>query len=126
MATVQPALAWGNRQSQLHVVARPDGLLEIVLGLHCIEVVPRDPGSVQYRMAMGRLVNAGWEVTALGERLGHDTRTLRGWAEALLCADAAEMPASIAAAANARIWRRDFTVLYLFVFCVFKPAVHRR
>lgn len=91
MATVQPALAWGNRQSQLHVVARPEGLLEIVLGLHCIEVVPRDPGSVQYRMAMGRLVNAGWEVTALGERFGHDTRTLRGWAEALLCPDPAEM-----------------------------------
>ena len=91
MATVQPALAWGNRQSQLHVVARPDGLLEIVLGLHCIEVVPRDPGSVQYRMAMGRLINAGWEVTALGERFGHDTRTLRGWAEALLCTDPAAM-----------------------------------
>jgi hypothetical protein len=91
MATLQPALAWGNRQSQLHVVARADGLLEIVLGLHCIEVMPRDPGSVQYRMAMGRLVNAGWEVTALGEQFGHDTRTLRGWAEALLCADGAEM-----------------------------------
>ena len=91
MATVQPALAWGNRQSQLHIVARADGLLEIVLGLHCIEVVPRDPASVQYRMAMGRLVNAGWEVTALGERLGHDTRTLRGWAEALLCTDPAAM-----------------------------------
>ena len=40
---------------------------------------------------MGRLVNAGWEVTALGERFGHDTRTLRGWAEALLCADPAAM-----------------------------------
>ena len=91
MATVQPALAWGNRQSQLHIVARAEGLLEIVLGLHCIEVVPRDPASVQYRMAMGRLVNAGWEVTALGERFGHDTRTLRGWGEALLCPDPAEM-----------------------------------
>jgi hypothetical protein len=91
MATVQPALTWGNPESQLHVAVRPDGLLEIVLGLHCIEVVPRDAGSVQYRMAMGRLVNAGWEVTALGERFGHDTRTLRGWAEALLCADAREM-----------------------------------
>jgi hypothetical protein len=91
MVTVQPALSWGNPGSQLHVVARADGLLEIVLGLHCLEVVPRDAGSVQYRMALGRLVNAGWEVTALGERFGHDTRTLRGWAEALLCTDAQEM-----------------------------------
>ena len=91
MATVQPALAWGNPQSQLHVVTRPEGSLEIVLGLHCLEVVPQDPTSVQYRMALGRLVNAGWEVTALGERFGHDTRTLRGWAEALLCPDPAAM-----------------------------------
>lgn len=66
-------------------------MLAVMLGMHRIEVVPHDTDSVQYRMAMGRLVNAGWEVTALAARLGHDTRTLRGWAEALLCADPAEM-----------------------------------
>ncbi len=91
MVTVQPALAWGNAESQLHVVTQPGGYLEVMLGLHRIEVVPHDSASVQYRMALGRLVNAGWEVTALGQQFGHDTRTLRGWAEALLCADPGEM-----------------------------------
>jgi hypothetical protein len=91
MATVQPALYWGNPHCQLHVVEQPGGVMSIMLGLHCIEVVAGDVGSVQYRMAMGRLLNAGWEVTALAARRGHDTRTLRLWGEALLCPDPAEM-----------------------------------
>jgi hypothetical protein len=62
-----------------------------MLGLHCIEVVPGEVASVQYRMAMGRLLNAGWEVTALAAQRSHDTRTLRLWGEALLCPDPAEM-----------------------------------
>jgi hypothetical protein len=90
--TVQPALAWGNAHSQLHVLVQPGGFLEIFLGLHRIEVVPRDPNTVQYRMALGRLVNAGWEITVLAEKFGHDTRTLRGWAAALLCASPARPP----------------------------------
>jgi hypothetical protein len=77
MPTVQPALSWGNPHCQLHVSERSGGVLSIMLGLHCIEVVPGDAGSVQYRMAMGRLLNAGWEVTALAAQRGHDTRTLR-------------------------------------------------
>jgi len=91
MPTVQPALSWGNPHCQLHVSERSGGVLSIMLGLHCIEVVPGDAGSVQYRMAMGRLLNAGWEVTALAAQRGHDTRTLRLWGEALLCPDPAEM-----------------------------------
>jgi hypothetical protein len=91
MATVQPALYWGNPHCQLHVAEQSGGVLSIMLGMHCIEVVPGDAGSVQYRMAMGRLLNAGWEVTALAAQRGHDTRTLRLWAEALLCPDPAEM-----------------------------------
>jgi hypothetical protein len=91
MATVQPALYWGNPHCQLHVVEQSGGVLSIMLGLHCIEVVPGDVGSVQYRMAMGRLLNAGWEVTALAAQRGHDTRTLRLWGDALLCPDPAEM-----------------------------------
>ena len=91
MPTVQPALCWGNPPCQLHVVEQPGGVLSIMLGLHCIEVVPGDVGSVQYRMAMGRLLNAGWEVTALAAQRGHDTRTLRLWGDALLCPDPAEM-----------------------------------
>jgi hypothetical protein len=91
MATVQPALCWGNPHCQLHVVEQPGGVLSIMLGLHCIEVVPGDLASVQYRLAMGRLLNAGWEVTALAAQRGHDTRTLRLWGEALLCPDPAEM-----------------------------------
>ena len=91
MATVQPALSWGNPHCQLHVSEQPGGRLAIMLGLHCIEVVPGDAGNVPYRLAMGRLVNAGWEVTALAAQRGHDTRTLRLWAEALLCPDPTEM-----------------------------------
>jgi len=51
MATVQPALAWGNPQTQLHVVTRPEGSLEIVLRLHCLEVVQQ--GSDQCAVSHG-------------------------------------------------------------------------
>ena len=91
MPTVQPALCWGNPHCQLYVAEQPGGVLSIMLGLHCIEVVPGDVASVQYRMAMGRLLNAGWEVTALAAQRCHDTRTLRLWGKALLCPDPAEM-----------------------------------
>jgi len=68
----------------------PCGLLAIMLGMHRVEVVPR--AGPLYRMAVGRLVNAGWPVTVVGDLLGHDSRTVRTWAEALLCLDRSAMP----------------------------------
>jgi hypothetical protein len=89
MGTVQLALIAGNPHSQLYIEELPGGLLAVMVGMHRIEVVP--PEGVLYRMAVGRLANAGWPVTVLAESLGHDTRTIRGWAEALLCEDAEQM-----------------------------------
>lgn len=90
MGTVQLALMAGNPHSQLYVEELPCGLLAIMLGMHRVEVVPRS--GPLYRMAVGRLVNAGWPVTVVGDLLGHDSRTVRTWADALLCLDRSAMP----------------------------------
>lgn len=87
--SVQPALCPGNPvDCDLHVVpCEGDGSLLVFLGVAVLERVRCSPEGLQYKLLIGRLVNAGWSLSALQRHFHHDPRTMKRWAAALLSDD---------------------------------------
>jgi hypothetical protein len=86
---VQPVLCGGNGKAtdlQL-VVSVSSGSVSVFLGTALLERLRCTPEALQYRMLVGRLANAGWRLSELQEVFGHDPRTVKRWAAALLSED---------------------------------------
>ena len=69
---------------------------EVYLGVALLERVGAEPKAVARKMLVGRLRNAGVSLRELGETFGHDARTIKGWATALLSGDINEIARSFA------------------------------
>ena len=81
-------LTHGKGMTDLTIYMSPDKLmLYFNLGLALMEVVPNVSTHVQYRMALGRMVNADWPLRDLGRTFGHDHRSLMRWGDALKSTD---------------------------------------
>lgn len=89
MMNVQPVLCGGNgKTSDLQlVVSESHERISVFLGVALLEQVPCTPELLQYKMLIGRAVNAGWRLNELAETFGHDPRTMKRWAAALLSED---------------------------------------
>ncbi|MBT7165238.1 MAG: hypothetical protein HN904_20835, partial [Victivallales bacterium] len=89
MGNVQPVLCGGNGKAtdlQL-VLSESSGSVSVFLGTALLERLRCSPEALQYKMLVGRLVNAGWRLTELRAVFGHDPRTMKRWAAALLSED---------------------------------------
>jgi len=64
-----------------------DGLF-VYLGVARLERVRADPRALSRKMLVGRLVNGGFGLRELERTFGHEHRTMRRWAQALLSTDA--------------------------------------
>ena len=53
------------------------------LGVALLERIPCSPQQLQYKMLIGRMVNAGHRLAELQRRFGHDPRTMKRWGAAL-------------------------------------------
>lgn len=89
MENVQLVLIGSNSSSTDLTVflSKSEQELLVFLGVALLERVSNDPNAFAYKMLVGRLANAGTSVTHLARTFGHDVRTIRKWAEALLCDD---------------------------------------
>ncbi len=83
--TVQPILCADNPKAADFglVVNEHDDFILVTLGVAVLERIRCDREALQYKMFIGRLVNAGWRLTQLRELFGHDHRTMKRWAAAL-------------------------------------------
>ena len=64
---------------------------DVYLGVALLERVDIDPESLQHKMLVGRLRNAGTKFCVLRETFHHDNRTIKKWANALKSRDINEM-----------------------------------
>lgn len=64
-----------------------DDSISFMLGLALVEKFRRDPKSLQYKMAIGRLVNLGYSLREIERSFGHDRRTALSWASGLKTLD---------------------------------------
>lgn len=69
------------------VVNEHDDFILVTLGVAVLERIRCDREALQYKMFIGRLVNAGWRLNQLHEIFGHDHRTMKRWAAALTSDD---------------------------------------
>ncbi len=89
MANLQPLLVGGNgavTDLQLVVSENSDSIL-VFLGTAVLERIRCSREALEYKMLVGRLVNAGWSLSRLQAAFGHDPRTMKRWAAALLSED---------------------------------------
>ncbi|MBT7830682.1 MAG: hypothetical protein HN708_10475 [Candidatus Marinimicrobia bacterium] len=102
--TLHPVLACGEgAASDITVFLSREGTTyEVYLGVALLERVGADPESVSRKMLVGRLCNAGVSLRELGETFGHDPRTIRRWATALLTSDIDEIARVFAGRARKR------------------------
>ncbi len=86
---VQPVLSGGNGvTTDLHLVlSESSGSVLVFLGTALLERIGCSREALQYKMLVGRLANAGWSLSALQRAFGHDPRTVKKWAAALLSED---------------------------------------
>jgi len=89
--SVQPVLFCANGVSNDLAVAidRERGTIQVMLGVAVLERIRCDPAALQYKLLVGRLVNAGWSLTEVRKHFPHDNRTLKRWAAALTSDDPA-------------------------------------
>ena len=87
--TVQPILPCNQRFFSDMTVSLGAGgtTYEVYLGVALLERVGADPESVARKMLVGRLYNAGRTLRELTEQFGHDGRTIKKWAAALVSGD---------------------------------------
>ena len=86
---VQPLLCPGNGVAtdlQLVLSEDSDSIL-VFLGTAVLERIRCSREALQYKMLVGRLANAGWSLSELGRLFGHEPRTVKKWAAALLSED---------------------------------------
>ena len=65
--------------------------LYVMLGLSILEKVKFSEERLEYKLLIGRLANAGYPLSYLSERFGHDTRTIKKWARGVTSSDIKEM-----------------------------------
>lgn len=102
--SLQPILSCGEGIcSDISIFLNRGGTeYEVYLGVALLERVGADPEVTQRKMLVGRLYNAGVPVVELGEKFGHDPRTIKKWAAALLSSDIDEMARAFAGRAGRR------------------------
>lgn len=89
MMNVQPILSGGNgiaTDLQIVLSESSDSIL-VFLGTAVLERIRCSREALQYKMLVGRLANAGSSLSALRRVFGHDPRTIKRWAAALLSED---------------------------------------
>lgn len=91
MTNVQPLLVGGNGAvTDLRlVVSESSDCILVFPGTAVLERVRCSREALEYKMLIGRLVNAGWSPSRLQKTFGHDPRTMKRWAAALLSDDVA-------------------------------------
>jgi hypothetical protein len=96
--TLQPVLACDKGTASDITVfhSRAGEVYEVYIGIALLERVGTDPETVQRKMLVGRLHNAGIPLRELGEKFGHDARTVKKWAAAILTTDVDEMARAFA------------------------------
>ena len=85
MDNVQPILCGGNGVAtdlQIVLSESSDSIL-VFLGVALLERIRCSPEALEYKMLVGRLVNAGKPLEELRRAFGHDPRTMKRWAAAL-------------------------------------------
>lgn len=90
MDNLQLVLAGGKgcgTDLSVHLSASEKALF-VYLGLALLERVKAEPSCLAYKMLLGRLVNSGIPLRELERQFGHEHRTLKRWAKALLQDDA--------------------------------------
>ena len=89
--SVQPVLfcAKGVTNDLAVAIDRERGTILMMLGVAVLERIRCDPATLQYKLLVGRLVNAGWPLTEVRQHFAHDNRTLKRWAAALTSDDPA-------------------------------------
>lgn len=102
--TLQPILSCDQRDaSDITVFLTAGGTTyEVYLGVALLERVGADPEAVARKMLVGRLCNAGRSLSELGERFGHDPRTIKKWAAALRSGDIEQIAVAFAGRAGRR------------------------
>jgi len=87
--SVQPVLS--SAKSNAHdlglVINQNSQTILVTLGVAVLERIRCDPTRLQYKLLVGRLVNAGWPLAQLHEYFPHDPRTMKRWASALTSDD---------------------------------------
>jgi len=89
MTNVQPLLSPRKDVSgDFHVIYSEDSAsVSVMLGVAVLERISCSREQLQYKMLIGRLVNAGWPLDQLRRAFGHDPRTMKQWGAALLSED---------------------------------------
>lgn len=90
MSTLQPLLMGDSSvTTDLSLFLSEDGSdILAFLGVALLERIRCCPQQLQYKMLIGRMVNAGHRLTELHRQFGHDPRTMKRWAAALQSDDA--------------------------------------
>ncbi len=84
VANLQPLPVGGNgavTDLQLVVSENSDSIL-VFLGTAVLERIRCSREALEYKMLVGRLVNAGWSLSRLQAAFGRDPRTMKRWAAA--------------------------------------------
>ena len=83
---IQPILSpCESFKTDLSVFLNPDlNILSIYLGTALLEQIRASSQSFNFKMLLGRLRNAGVTLSALQKSFGHDNRTIKKWANAIL------------------------------------------
>lgn len=75
----------------LHLALHPaENEASAYLGTALLARVSLDPEELRHRLFVGYLANANWKLKTLSEAFGHDNRTIKRWAAALVTDDAEE------------------------------------
>ncbi len=85
MSTLQPLLMGDSTvATDLSLFLSEDGSnILAFLGVALLERIRSSPQQLQYKMLIGRMVNAGHRLSDLRRQFGHDPRTMKRWAAAL-------------------------------------------
>ena len=88
MQNLPPVLVSCNGLSDITVCGKfGDESIFMMLGTALLERIRRDPDTLLYKMAIGRMANFGCSVRALERAFKHDHRTIALWAEGLTTTD---------------------------------------
>ncbi len=91
--TLQPVLACDESvATDISVfLSQSESTYDVYIGVALLERVPTDPNELFHKLLVARLKNAGVSYRDLMQSFGHDYRTIKNWAEALLSGDIGEM-----------------------------------
>jgi hypothetical protein len=108
-ATLQPVLCGGERAATDLTVFKADGgtAYETYIGVALLERVAADRQALALKMLVGRLCNLRVPLRQVCAAFGHDARTAKKWAAALLSTDVEEMALAFAGRSGRRKLNAD-------------------